>query len=164
MIPKYLQIDLKILPVHWLPIALRKPRLMAYFLVAFSALRAVYQDFVLFYKQTAYKLSHTSSAIHLRKVLNDKYDPVHRRILIASGAFQEPIFFANRADDKPVYFGRQFFKNNDIQNGEADFIALFPREIRPKEAQALSEYLTQANGLIDYYKLASKTHIIKWTQ
>lgn len=75
-------IDYKKLALLLMPVRLRRPRLASLVYVAVSQVQRAARLFGSFRASTDYRLAHNGQICRLRAVLNDKYDPVRRRILI----------------------------------------------------------------------------------
>lgn len=99
-----------------------------------------------------YKLEHTTQICYLRGSLNDKFDPVQRRIWIGDGQFYDTVYIFTEAESRTVWLYTEV-ENDPIwlrtepetADSDLDFIVYVPEEI----------YNTQIDGLkahIKFYK------------
>ena len=72
---------LLLLPTFW-----RKPLLATLAYAMVSPLGYLHTRFVLFRRDTVYRLTHNGQVCYLRAVLNDQFDPIERRITITEEA------------------------------------------------------------------------------
>lgn len=68
---------LLMLPTFW-----RRPILATIAYAMVSPLSYLHTRFVLFRRETIYRLTHNGQVCHLRAVLNDQFDPIERRITV----------------------------------------------------------------------------------
>ena len=149
---KVFDIDIKKLTVLLLPMALRKPRIVALLRAMAMPLVSLHYRFAA--KRTAdlYKLNHNSQVCHLRAALNDSFDVEARRIRIIDGNRYNRNYIYTRGEEKPVYLGAIYLHDRaDYSDTGVDFIVEAPRE-------TYKQYEMQA--LIDFYRLASKRYKI----
>lgn len=150
-----------------LPVFLRKKRLLAFIKVLLFPLYSLHAEFARFKADMIYRQSHNSQVCYLEAVLNDEFDDLQRRIKIkgveirAAVRFYEPdekkeVWFYEEQDNKPVYFYNSTYYGGD----GADFTVLCPADILPATKREQETQLTRMNALINYYKLASKSHKI----
>lgn len=121
------------------------------------------KDFLTFRNQINYRLSHNSQVVYLQKVLNDQYDSELRRIYINNGVFIGPLYAYKESDNRPFFLGTQIiYKETELVGGDADFIVIFPKELRPANAITIQGYLSDIKATVNEYKLASKTFSIQF--
>ncbi len=82
-------VDFKRLAVLLLPTPLRQPRLTALVQVLMSPLSRMGRELTAYRSSKAYRLGHNGQTCYLRAVLNDRFDPVLRRIRITEGVQEE---------------------------------------------------------------------------
>ncbi len=171
---KTFEINWKKLVFQLLPSFLRHKNLWAYAYAAIGNAVTLDSRTDKYIKSAVYRLSHTPKKIHIQKVLNDHFDRQQRRIAIENIRNTEPIWFANRIEDKPVWFprrtpgkapglGASFFRPSDYREGDADFLVCLPAALKPVHKEALGDWLSQIKGQVDYYKEPDKKYRIKWT-
>lgn len=147
-----------LLPIDWRQILFTKWVNLLVF-----PLKVLYQDFIKYRKKKLYRLSHNSQVCYMEAVLNDAYDPALRRIRIQNGLFLQPVYFYTPPEERPVYFGTQYFYDpQDLITEGADFIVCIPEDLKPSTIIALDSYLSDIKALVNSYKLASKTYYTKW--
>ena len=79
-------VNFKRLALLLLPTFLRRPLLGAVVYAAVSPLQGLHTRFVLWMRNTNYRIQHNGQVCHLRAVLNDRFDPIERRITITEDA------------------------------------------------------------------------------
>lgn len=99
-----------------------------------------------------YKLDHTSQICYLRGSLNDKFDPVLRRIWIGDGQFYDTMYIFTEAESRTVWLYTEpedetiwLRTEPETADSDLDFIVYVPQTI----------YDTQIDGLkahIKFYK------------
>lgn len=162
-------IDWSRLPHLLLPSFLRKVKLLEVLGAFLSPLREVHFRFLDFRKESIYKVSHNGSVVSLTDVLNDRFDPVEKRIYIKNIQKQDAVRFYPDAANKEVGFypkpnQKVGFRYSTTYNAEAaDFIVHVPRLLRPSNDQEREKLLIIMRGLLDYYKLFGKNYTILWT-
>lgn len=82
-------IDMKRLAVLLLPTALRQPRMTALVQVLMAPLVRLGRELTTYREAKDYRLRHNGQTCHLRAVLNDRFDPVLRRIRITGGGQED---------------------------------------------------------------------------
>lgn len=147
-----------LLPIDW-----RQLLMVQWLNLLIFPLKVLYSDFLNYRKKKLYRLSHNSQVCYMEAVLNDSYDSHLRRIRIQNGLFLQPVYFYTPPEERPVYFGTQYFYDTvDLATEGADFIICIPEDLKPIDTIALDSYLSDIKALVDSYKLASKTYYIKW--
>lgn len=150
---------LLLLPTFW-----RKPILAAFAYAMVWPLVGLHTRFILFRRDTVYRLTHNGQVCHLRAVLNDQFDPIERRITISDEAAssgvlmlhmreQEQAFMLpTRESDKAFIVNRRGF---DGVNG-FDFWVNIPISLY----DAVDVFRLRA--IVGTYKLASKRFSINY--
>ncbi len=158
-------IDYNKLIVWLLPTFLRRVKLFMWLQVLITPIRELYNNFLKYRKQVNYKLSHNSQVCYLQKVLNDAFDNELRRIYIENGVFLKALYVYTPKEELPVYIGTEYiYSDEDLIGGQDDFIVNVPIDLKPSSTIALEGILSDMKGLINEYKLASKTYSITWTE
>lgn len=166
---KIYNIDWSRLPHLLLPSFLRKAKFLEVVGALLSPLRNVHFGFLDFRKESIYKVSHNGSVVSLTDVLNDRFDPVEKRIWISTIVQTDAIRFYPDAANKEVGFypkpkQKVGFRYSTTYNaGAADFIVHVPVLLRPDNDQEREKLLIIMRGLLDYYKLFGKNYTILWT-
>ncbi len=165
----YYNINWYTLGYDWLLISLRKPGLMAFVKSVLRPMELLHLDFLNFRADCLYKVQHTSQVCYLEAMLNDKFDPLHRRIRIVNTEFKDPIFFYEPLENKDVFFYEPednqdlyFREQSEIVGDGVDFSVCIPPALQPGTETGLLAFETKVNAQINYYKLYSKNHQIKW--
>lgn len=71
------RLALLLLPTFW-----RRPLFAAMAYAAVSPLQYLHTRFILWKRESDYRLEHNGQVCYLRALLNDKFDPIDRRITI----------------------------------------------------------------------------------
>lgn len=152
------------------PPFLRKRKLIDWLIALLKPLEEVNLSFKKFREDSIYKVTHNGQVYSLQAVLNDAYDNDLRRIRIKDSLFIDPLYIYPEDDERPVYIYPEgqdpdqvyVYDDSVFDDIDVDFIVCIPVEYRPADPQELNVLLIQIKSLINYYKIASKTYIIKW--
>jgi len=151
----WFNLDIKKLSVLLLPTFLRSTAHIKWLWALLKPLEDVYYQWTAFRKDNIYRLSHNSQICYLRKVLNDQFDAIQRRIEITDGNRYQRIYIYTTGEQKPRFLGTMYLRPaSDYADTGVDFIVLAPAEL-------LDENNFEMKYLIDYYKLASKRYKIE---
>lgn len=146
-------IDYKRFVVLFLPVALRKPRVITWCQTLIAPLINVYDSWRIYRDGNLYNLAHNGQVCHLRKVLNDTFDIADRRIKIIDGNQFNRLYIYTPAEKKAKYLGVMRLRPaSDYADTGLDFIVLVPRKLLFNE--------TDMRAMIDFYRLASKKYDI----
>lgn len=125
------------------------------FLLALGvALNNLLKNLTNIFEQLRYDLTITPQVCYLEKILNDKYDPVQRRIYIEEAGDTVGYFFFRVDDpaDNKFYFNKAWFvEDTRYSNAGARFAVVLPADIPATD---------QMRALIDRYKLISIKYLI----
>lgn len=147
------KVDFKRLGILFLPVSLRKPRMIGIVHALLAPLISLHYYFIQYRNGNMYKLQHNGQICYLRKALNDVFDS-ERRIRIVDGNEFERVYIYARAENKPVYLGKMYLRQrNDYVDSAVDFIVQVPVGL------VYDNY--QMRALIDYYKLAGMRYKIE---
>lgn len=102
------------------------------------------------------RLTHSSIVGVAQKLLNDKFDPINRRIVIADGQRKNPMYIYTPQEKRPKYLPFWIYTPETIARETADF------EVHVPSAVGLSkEEINRLEFLTRYYADKDKTFIIK---
>ncbi|TWP31221.1 hypothetical protein ETU08_01710 [Apibacter muscae] len=147
--------NLKKLAVLTMPPGLRNNFSISYLISLLKPLETTLYNWQKLRNNSLYKLQHTGQVCYLRKVLNDRFDPIQRRIIITGSQRYKSQYIYTEAEKKEKYLGTMYLRRDvDFEDNGADFLVLAPAEL-------LDENNYEMNALIDYYKLASKRYRIE---
>lgn len=145
----YIKLGLELLPTF-----LRKPIIMAWVRVCFAPIIAIYDDWLVMRFDNLYLIEHTGQVCSLRKSLNDKFDPVLRRIYIGNGNVFDAKFIHTPAENKPQFLGTMFiFSRDETSDTGVDFNVFVPAAIAAAQVYELKAH-------IDFYKEGVKRYTI----
>ncbi len=147
-------LDINKLTILLTPTFLRKERFLAWLRVLHFPLIEIVDKFNFNRNENLYNLAHNGQVCYLRVVLNDRFDPIQRRIKIADGNRYQRQYIYTRGEQKPKYLGKIYlYDRADYGDTGVDFIVLIPRGL------IYNEY--EMKALVDFYKLASKRYKIQ---
>lgn len=147
-------LDINKLTILLTPTFLRKERFLAWLRVLHFPLIEIVDKFNFNRNENLYNLAHNGQVCYLRGVLNDRFDPIQRRIKIADGNRYQRQYIYTRGEQKPKYLGKIYlYDRADYGDTGVDFIVLIPRGL------IYNEY--EMKALVDFYKLASKRYKIQ---
>jgi len=122
-----------------------------------------------FREESIYRVTHNGQVYSLENVLNDEYDPEERRIFIEDSFSIEGTYVFPEEDERPVIINSEtsdeilyIYSEESIRASAFDFVVNIPSDLRPTNEVNERNFLIQASGLIDIYKLASKRYEIIW--
>lgn len=157
-------VNFKRLALLLLPQGLRKPVLAALTYAAVSPLNYLHTKFVLFQRETDYRLTHSGQVCYLRAVLNDQFDPVERRITITEDIRDAaPLMLWHRSEDKAMLLPARETRQALIANRRGfggvnafDFWVNIPVSL----LEAVD--VARLKAIVNTYKLASKRFSINY--
>ncbi|WP_268848154.1 hypothetical protein [Flavobacterium aestivum] len=110
--------------------------------------------------ENIYKLEHTGQICYSRGSLNDKFDPIERRIYITDGLEHDTFYIYTEAEDRTIWLyteaeNKTIYLRTEAETADTglDFIVYVPLEI----------YNTQKDSLIahiEFYRVAGKRYKI----
>lgn len=161
---KILNVDFRKLSILLTPIFWRKSIFVGFIYCLVEPQRRLNEDFKKFREKSIYKIVHNGQVILLEKALNDTFDKELRRIYITDSSQSDPVYLYSTAEQKPVYLGTQYLYDfSSFNQSEFEFIVNFPLELKPVNPFDLLNFENRIKALVNYYKLASKRYVIKWT-
>lgn len=156
-------INIKKLAILHLPTVLRKAREIKFLLSLVKPLSRIHYDWLLLRNENIYKLNHNSQVCYLRKTLNDRFDPVERRILISDSQIYKQNYIYTVGENKPYKLGNSSSTDcgpmylrqaSDYNLTSINFVVKVPNEL-------LIDNINKIKAIIDYYKLANKKYKIE---
>lgn len=124
-----------------------------------SPVVTIYNQFTTYRADNLYKLAHTSQVWSIEKVLNDKFDPIERRIYISDAGGEDVILLFPDTDVVPLLVdddatGTVLISNDSgYFGGSYDFVVINPYLYSDAEKYRMKAW-------IDYFKLAGKRYDI----
>ncbi|MDF7813595.1 hypothetical protein [Hymenobacter sp. YC55] len=125
-----------------LPALLRRPKMLAWLYALHEPLQATYLAFAEHVRRSATELSYNGQTMLLEKALNDRFDPVFRRIrIINSDTELSPIYlnYVSELQEMPVtYYVVEDMPLLKVNNwleyvSQVGFVVQVPRSLRPQE-------------------------------
>ncbi len=112
------------------PSFLRKDRITGLLQSINFPVKQLFEIFKKFREAKIYELKHTGQVFSVEKVLNDRFDPIERRIYITDGFTKDRTYIYTRDENKPVFLGSIFLYNRgDYADTGVDFIVWVPNAI-----------------------------------
>lgn len=150
---------LLMLPTFW-----RRPILATIAYAMVSPLSYLHTRFVLFRRETIYRLTHNGQVCHLRAVLNDQFDPIERRITITQDAASAGVLMLHMREEEQAFLlplretGRAFIVNRRGFGGinGFDFWVNIPISLYD------TVDVSRLRAIVGTYKLASKRFSVNY--
>jgi hypothetical protein len=137
------------------PVALRRPVTIAWLGVLLWPVIRLYQAFSRNRSANLYRLQITGQVCYLEKMLNDRYDPIDRRIYIDEAIERPPLYLYQDAESKPVYLGEKpLYQDTEFGINLDDFIVFVHNEI-------IFEF-NELRSLVNLYKLAGTRYSVQF--
>lgn len=166
MHPNFYLLDWNRLVALLLPTSLRGPKMLAWLNALVSPVKTLHAQFLVFRRESIYKIEHTPQVYSLEKVLNDEFDRILRRIYIEDGDYfeqlylfsppeQQPIYVFEQSEDQPVYV----YAPNDPDATSVDFNVVLPQVFQATFASGANNR-NRIEALINFYRLPDKTYKI----
>jgi hypothetical protein len=146
-----------------LPVRLRQAKIAAFVNAMLHYISDfMYPAFKIWEPKSWYDLKYQSGQVaHLEKVLNDRFDPIQKRIYLSEGlhpdhvyiytdAEQQPVFLFTDAENMPVHL----YTDLEYTYGYADFVINVPNGL-PQEEVSL-------RAVADRYKRDGKNYLIQY--
>ena len=144
------KINFNKLVVQLMPTFLRQPRIIAFISLFSAELTKLHNAWLIKKSADETWLQHNSQVCKLRKILNDEFDDIERRIKITDGQLYDRQYIYTLGEKKPVY-GKVFLRqNSDYADTGIDFFVIIPKELNIEQ----NKYKLEA--LVNRYRLASK--------
>lgn len=162
---KVFELDIKKLSILLLPTFYRKTRIVAWLYALVTPLVSLYYRFTQKRNDDLYKLRHNGQVCYLRAALNDAFDADLRRIEIADGNRYKRQYIYTEAEQKPCSLGTMYLRDSSVYGDTGvDFLVLIPQEVWDAEKTEVATdecRFYEIEGLVDYYRLASKRYKIQ---
>lgn len=162
---KVFEIDINRLAVQLLPTRWRQSKMIAWVKSLVAPIMSLHYQFQQKRAEDLYKLAHNGQVCYLRKVLNDKFDPIERRIQITGGNRYEPQYIYTEAEQQPVHLGTMYLRDESVyEDTGVDFLVLMPFDVWniQKTEIRIGEYrFYEVEAIVNFYRLASKRYKIQ---
>ena len=161
---KLYDVNFKRLALLLLPTFRRRPLLAALAYAAVSPLQWLHTRFILWKRESDYRLEHNGQVCYLRGLLNDLFDPIDRRITVTEEVSNVGNIVLHRREVQRAVrlpargSGRMVVLNRRGYGGVSgyDFWVNLPVALYGKVD------LAQVTGVVNTYKLASKRFSINF--
>ncbi|WP_306353717.1 hypothetical protein [Flavobacterium sp. '19STA2R22 D10 B1'] len=143
------------LTIERLPTFLRNNVIVSYCQALIKPIDTLYYSWRIYREENIYKIEHTGQVCSMQKALNDKFDPIQRRIYIGNGQNFRRQYIYTKGENKPKYLGKIYIRQaEDYQSTGLDFKVFVPTELVNIHYDALK-------ALIDFYRLYPKRYSIE---
>lgn len=153
-------INFKLFSVQMLPPILRKKIWAQWMQIAVTPIAKLYDVWYNWRIDNIYKIEHTGQVCSLRGSLNDKFDPLERRIYIGDGHFYDTTYIYTEAEEQKlnVYTEGEeptiwLRTESETADTGLDFIVFVPTAIVASQIYALRAH-------IEFYKAGGKRYSI----
>ena len=154
------KLDFDKLAILLLPTFLRKPRLAAYLQALITPINNLYYTWYNWRIDNIYKLERTGQICSLRGSLNDKFDPIERRIYIGDGQIYDTTYIFTEAEEQDVWLDTEteadtLWLRTEAETADTgfDFIVYVPEALFKTQIHALKAH-------IDFYRAGGKRYNI----
>ena len=150
------KLNYKLLINMLLPHSICSDRQIAWLDVLLTPVKRLYVEFLSYRQQVNYRVEHTSQVVYLKKVLNDQFDKVDKRIGISDGSKYDSVYIFRTDEKKPKYL-QKIYLYDHLAYGDtgADFLVHIPADI---SIWTHSGSMAECRSLLNYYKLAGKRY------
>lgn len=157
MLDKIFEIDYNRLIGQNVPADWQQPKFILWLRGLISPAKILHDQFTRYRRANLYTLAHNGQVCYLRKVLNDSFDPIERRIYITDGSKYQPEYIYSSAEQQPRYLGTIYLREaDDYADTGVDFRVIVPVGFD------LTAVIHQMKAQIDFYRLASKRYKIEF--
>lgn len=154
------KIDYNRLGILLLPTFLRNQNIVTFVQVLLKPIDIIYYIWYNWRIDTMYKLEHTGQICSFRGSLNDRFDPLQRRIYIGDGQLHKPTYIYTESENKNKYAytkeesGTIWLRTEEeTADSGLDFIVFVPQEIYNSQIHELHAH-------IKFYKAGGKRYTI----
>jgi hypothetical protein len=148
------KVDFDKLILLLLPTFLRKPVLFGYLKVLISPIASLHYRWSRMRDENLKKLSYNCQRCYFRGALNDKFDPVLRRITFDDTLGLQQDYIYTQAENLEVYLGTMWLEQDfNYAGSTVDYLVMVPRDI-------MNAKLNEIVALIEFYNLAGKQYQI----
>lgn len=148
------KVDFDKLILLLLPTFLRKPVLFGYLKALISPIASLHYRWSKMRDENLKKLSYNCQRCYFRGALNDKFDPVLRRITFDDTLSLQQDYIYTQAENLDVYLGTMWLEQDfNYAGSTVDYLVMVPRDI-------MNAKLNEIVALIELYNLAGKQYQI----
>lgn len=145
--------------VQQLPNRWRDAVSISFAMALVKPIRTLYNTWYNYRENNLYMLEHTGQICSLRKSLNDKFDPIQRRIYIDDAVQYDDVVLYTEAEDIPVTFYTEaegipvVLYTEAEMDSDLDYIVYVPAQVFNTQIHALKSH-------INYYNMAGLRYAI----
>ena len=148
------KVDFDKLILLLLPTFLRRPVLFGYLKALISPIASLHYRWSKMRDENLKKLSYNCQRCYFRGALNDKFDPVLRRITFDDTLSLQQDYIYTQAENLDVYLGTMWLEQDfNYAGSTVDYLVMVPRDI-------MNAKLNEIVALIEFYNLAGKQYQI----
>lgn len=149
------------LAVQLLPTFRQLPNFIAVVKMLVTPVARIYNSWYAYRSEAVYKMEHTGQVCYLRKSLNDKFDPIQRRIYIGEGVDYSDVIIYTEGENMPgLWIGTQsenqyqvWLRTDSEMDSDLDFIVWVPGTVYNTALNALKVH-------IEFYRQAGRRYAI----
>ncbi|URC13937.1 hypothetical protein [Flavobacterium sp. B183] len=156
----WFDIDWKIFGIQMLPIKWRDSLTILFVKIILKPIDMIYYKWFNWRIDNIYKLEHSGQICYLRGSLNDKFDPIERRIYITDGQIYETTYVYTDAEDQDLFLEMDaedhtiwLRTESETSDTGLDFIVFVPEEIFKTQIHVLHAH-------VKFYKTGGKRYNI----
>lgn len=124
------KVDFDKLQLLLTPVSLRKNVFLAFLSAVCEPLKDIYVRWGLGRDEAIYNLEHNGQVCYLRKVLNDRFDNIERRIEIKDGNQFDRTYVYTRVEERSNFLGKlALYSSSDYADTGVDFIVCVPNKV-----------------------------------
>lgn len=148
------KVDFDKLVLLLLPTFLRKSVLFGFLKALISPIASLHYRWSKMRQENLKKLSYNCQRCYFRGALNDKFDPVLRRITFDDTLSLQQDYIYTQAENLDVYLGTMWLEQDfNYAGSTVDYLVMVPRDI-------MNAKLNEIVALIEFYNLAGKQYQI----
>lgn len=136
------------LGILYLPTFLRRLNNLAFVQAFIRPIDSLYYLWSNWRTENIYKLEHTGQVCSLRGSLNDKFDPLYRRIYITDGQEHDVFYIFTEAEQQDVWMHTEaendviwLYTEAETADSGLDFIVYVPQEIFNSQIEGLHAHI-----------------------
>lgn len=153
-------VDWKKLVKDLLILKLKRPKQIAWLFGLIKPVNQFYTTFLYYRKYVLYRLSITTQVFSLENLLNDRFDPIDRRIKIKKPVDQAPLPLFLKSENKPVKLFTKAEGIHQVLYTKAE-TSIFSVDFIVEVPVFVQFDMNELTELLNLYVLQSKSYKVK---
>lgn len=157
----WFDVNFFVVAIQLLPTFRQLPGFIAVAQMLVKPLVTIYTNWYNFRLESIYKMEHTGQVCYLRKSLNDKFDPIERRIYIGEGVEFSDVVIYTEAEDMPgLWIGTEaenqyqvWLRSEPEMDSDLDFIVWVPATVYTYNLHAVKTH-------VEFYRQGGRRYAI----